>query len=64
MQITVSPVLSFRLSDSSSLAVLFQFRRERKYDDTTVFANHFMNRDQVGTYWDFYRVAFSYSLQL
>jgi len=64
VQITISPVFSFTLSDSSSLAVLFQFRRERKYDDTSVFYNYFRNRDQVGTYWDFYRIAFSYGLKL
>jgi hypothetical protein len=64
VQITISPVFSFTLSDSSSLAVLFQFRRERRYDDTSVFYNYFRNRDQVGTYWDFYRIAFSYGLKL
>jgi len=64
VQITASPVLSFTLSESSSLAVLFQFRRERLYDNTTVFANYFRNRNEVGTYWDFYRIAFSYGLQL
>jgi hypothetical protein len=64
VQVTISPVFGFTLSDSSTLAVLFQFRRERKYDDTTVFANYFRNRDQIGTYWDFYRIAFSYGLKL
>ena len=64
LQITVSPVFSFTLSETSSLAVLFQFRRERLYDETSVFYNYFRNRDQVGTYWDFYRIAFSYGLQL
>ena len=66
VQITVSPVFSFTLSESGSLAVLFQFRRERLYSegDTTIFANYFRNRNQVGTYWDFYRIAFSYGLKL
>jgi hypothetical protein len=66
VQVTLSPVFSFNLSKTSSLAVLFQFRRERLYDesDDTIFANYFRNRNQVGTYWDFYRIAFSYGLQL
>ena len=64
VQITISPVFSFTLSETGSLAVLFQFRRERLYDDTSVFYNYFRNRDQVGTYWDFYRIAFSYGLTL
>jgi hypothetical protein len=65
VQITVSPVFSFTLSESSSLAVLFQFRRERLYDesDDSIFANYFRNRNQIGTYWDFYRIAFSYGLR-
>jgi hypothetical protein len=62
--ITVGPVFNFTLSESSSLAVLFQFRRERLYDGTSVFANFFRNRNAVGTYWDFYRIAFSYGLTL
>ena len=66
VQITVSPVFSFTLSESGSLAVLFQFRRERLYSegDTTIFANYFRNRNQIGTYWDLYRIAFSYGLKL
>jgi hypothetical protein len=66
VQITVSPMLSITLSENSSLAVLFQFRRERLYTDASVFANYFINRDQDGdkTYWDFYRIAFSYGLDL
>ena len=62
--ITVGPVFNLTLSESSSLAVLFQFRRERLYDGTSVFANFFRNRSAVGTYWDFYRIAFSYGLKL
>jgi hypothetical protein len=66
LQITVSPVFSFTLSESGSLAVLFQFRRERMYDesDDSIFANYYKNRNAVGTYWDFYRIAFSYVLEL
>jgi hypothetical protein len=58
-------VFSFTLSESRSLAVLFQFRRERLYDesDDSIFANYFRNRNQIGTYWDFYRIAFSYGLR-
>jgi hypothetical protein len=64
VQITVSPIFNFLLSDSSSLAVLLQFRRERLYSDPSIFQNHFINRNAVGTYWDFYRIAFSYTLLL
>jgi hypothetical protein len=66
VQITVSPIFNFLLSDSSSLTVLFQFRREQLYDESndSIFANFFRNRDAVGTYWDFYRIAFSYTLLL
>jgi len=64
VRITVGPVFNFTLSESSSLAVLFQFRRERLYDGTSIFANYYKNRHAVGTYWDFYRIAFSYGLKL
>jgi hypothetical protein len=66
LQITVSPVFSFALSESSALFLLFQFRREQLYDesDDSIFANYFRNRNAVGTYWDFYRIAFSYELTL
>jgi hypothetical protein len=62
--LTVSPVLSFRLSRHSTLAVLFQFRRERLYTSDTVFYAFYANRKYAGTYWDFYRIALSYSLEL
>ena len=64
--ITVGPVFNFTLSESGSLAVLVQFRRERLYDeiDDSIFANYYENRHAVGTYWDFYRIAFSYGLKL
>jgi hypothetical protein len=62
--ITLGPVFNFTLSKASSLAVLVQFRQERLYDGATIFEPFFMNRNQIGKYWDFYRVAFSYGLQL
>jgi hypothetical protein len=62
--LTISPVFSFRLAERHSLAVLVQFRRERKYTDDTVFYAYYKNRDYAGTYWDLYRIAFSYSLKL
>jgi hypothetical protein len=62
--ITISPVFDFRLSDRSSLAVLVQFRRERKYTDASVFYAYYESRQYAGTYWDLYRIAFSYSLKL
>jgi hypothetical protein len=57
-------VLSFRLSKHSTLAALFQFRRERLYTSDKVFYAFYANREYAGTYWDFYRIAFSYSLEL
>ena len=62
--LTLSPVLNFRLTEHSTLAVLFQFRRERLYTSDTVFYAYYANRKYSGTYWDFYRIAFSYSLEL
>jgi hypothetical protein len=62
--ITLGPVFNFTLSESSSLAVLFQFRRERLYGEPSIFEPYFENRQAVGTYWYFYRVAFSYGLDL
>jgi len=62
--ITLSPVLSFRLSKHSTLAALFQFRRQRMYTPDTVFYAYYANRKYAGTYWDFYRIAVSYSLEL
>lgn len=62
--LTLSPVLSFRLSKHSTLAALFQFRRQRMYTPDTVFYAYYANRKYAGTYWDFYRIAVSYSLEL
>jgi hypothetical protein len=62
--ITISPVFNFRLSKRNSLAVLFQFRRERQYTENSVFYAYYEHRHYSGTYWDLYRVAFSYSLRL
>ncbi|UCF96595.1 MAG: hypothetical protein JSV89_15660 [Spirochaetaceae bacterium] len=64
VQITLSPLLNFMLSETSYLVVLFQLRRERLYDEPSIFANYYENRSAAGTYWDFYRIAFSYSLIL
>jgi hypothetical protein len=64
VQVMLSPLLNFTLSDSSSLTVLFQLRRERLYGEPGIFANYFRNRSATGTYWDFYRIALSYSLKL
>jgi hypothetical protein len=64
VQITIGPVFNFTLAESSSLTVLFQLRRERLYDEPSIFAKYFRNRNAVGTYWDFYRTVFSYSLKL
>jgi hypothetical protein len=62
--ITIGPVFNFRLSERNSLAVLFQFRRERQYTEGSVFYAFYANRKYAGTYWDLYRVAFSYNLRL
>jgi len=62
--ITIAPVLNFKLSERSSLAALFQFRRERLYTSDSMFYAYFENRNYSGVYWDFYRIAFSYSLKL
>ncbi len=62
--ITLGPVFNFTLLESSSLAVLLQFRRERLYGDPSIFEPYFENRQAEGTYWDFYRIAFSYGLDL
>jgi hypothetical protein len=64
VQITLAPMLNFALSESSSLTVLFQIRRERLYSEPSLFASYYQNRSAIGTYWDFYRLAFSYSLAL
>jgi len=61
VEVTLSPLLNFALSDSSSFAILFQFRRERLYSEPSIFANYFRNRSAIGTYWDFYRIALSYN---
>jgi hypothetical protein len=64
--ITVGPTFDFTLSETSSLAVLVQFQRKRLYDasNDSIFAKYYENRNYVGTYWDFYRIAFSYGLEL
>jgi hypothetical protein len=64
VEITVSPVFSFDLSENSSLTLLIQFRRERLYTDATIFYNYYVNRSYKGVYWDLRRIAFSYSRRL
>jgi len=64
VEITLSPLFNFALSDASALTVLFQLRRERLYDEPGIFAGYFRNRSAIGTYWDFYRIALSYQLML
>jgi hypothetical protein len=64
VEITVSPLFNLAFSDSSSVTILFQFRRERLYDEPSIFANYFRNRSAIGTYWDFYRIALSYNVTL
>jgi hypothetical protein len=61
VEITLSPLFNFALSDTSALSILFQFRRERLYAEPSIFANYFRNRGTIGTYWDFYRIALSYN---
>ncbi|MBN1837077.1 MAG: hypothetical protein JW820_14575 [Spirochaetales bacterium] len=62
--LTLSSVMNFALSQRSSLAFLVQFRRERLYTPGTIFNAYYATREYAGTYWDLYRVAFSYSLKL
>ncbi len=64
IRIVVAPMFSFTLSNSSSLTVLLELQRERLYDEPGIFANYFRNRSAVGSYWDLYRVAFSYNIKL
>ncbi len=61
VEITLSPLFNFALSESSAFTILFQFRRERLYSEPSIFANYFRNRAAIGTYWDFYRIALSYN---
>jgi hypothetical protein len=64
VEIALGPALNFSLSKSSSLTVLIQIVRKRLYDGVSVFANYYENRHAVGTYWDLYRVGFSYEVDL
>jgi len=61
VEITLSPLFNFALSESSAFTILFQFRRERLYSEPSIFANYFRNRAAIGAYWDFYRIALSYN---
>ena len=62
--ITLGSVTNFALSEKSSLAILVQFRRERLYTLDSIFDAFYATREYAGTYWDFRRVAFSYTLKL
>jgi hypothetical protein len=62
--LTLSGLTSFTLSERSSLAVLVEFRRQRLYSRATIFDSFYGNRSYVGAYWDFWRLAFSYSVEL
>jgi hypothetical protein len=64
VEITLSPLFNFSFTGYGALTVLFQFRRERLYDEPSIFANYFRNRSAIGTYWDFYRIAVSYTRPL
>lgn len=64
VQITLSPLAAFTLSERASLTILAQLRRERLYSEPTIFAAYFGNRSFAGSYWDLYRIAFSWSARL
>ena len=62
--LTLGSVTNFALGERSSLAVLLQFQRERLYSEDSIFDAYYQTREYAGAYWDFYRVAFSYTLKL
>ncbi len=60
-QVTFGPLANIQLSDNSSLLLLLQFRTEKEFSANTLFNNYFRNREQIGTYIDFRRLALSYT---
>jgi hypothetical protein len=60
----LSAIFNFKLSDTSSLAVLPQFKSFVKWTDATTLAADFRDRVFEGYYWSLNHIAFDFSLKL
>ena len=63
-QVTFGPLANIQLTEDSSLVILVQFRKEKLFSTDTIDENYFRNREYTGSYIDFRRIAFSYSMKL
>lgn len=64
LELKLGALFSFKLSEHQSIVILPQFKRNIRFTDVTVkdkyFANRVVDTDNP-TFWDFDRIAFSYS---
>jgi hypothetical protein len=58
--VVISPLAELKFSDKNVLTILGQFSLERLFTDDTIFNKAVQNRDYSGSYWDFWRITFSY----
>jgi hypothetical protein len=63
-QVTFGPLANIQLTENSSLLILVQFRNEKLFSNDSIYYSYFQNREQIGSYIDFRRIAFSYSQKL
>lgn len=62
VEVTVSPLASFTLSENMSLSMLVQFQNAREYTEDTIGNRYFEYRTYKGVYIDFYRIAFIFGM--
>lgn len=61
---TISAIFNFKLSDTSSIAILPQVKSAIKWTGATIFNQDLTHRVMEGYYWYFNRIAFDYNLKL
>lgn len=58
--VVISPLAELRFNDHHALTILGQLSLERAFTADTIFNLAVQNRDYSGSYWDFWRMTFSY----
>lgn len=64
LSVTLGPVFNFALTENQSLTLLVQLKSKKNYTDTTIYNLYARNRTVDGYYWDFHRLALSYTVEL
>jgi hypothetical protein len=64
VEVTISPLASVTISEATSLSILLQFQNARDYTKETIGNRYFEYRSYTGTYFDLYRIAFVFGVEL